>query len=376
MMRIRLTFTIVNKIYSMNEKICANANSIKVILTLMVIYIHSFSLVPSVDGTLLWDVKVYLSFILPRIAVPMFFLYSGFFFFKGNLLTIKAWCKKLITRIYSVFIPFLLWSIVGGMFFFLLDGTLCMESWDASNIINRVLWQNSYTPVVDYPQWIGYEIPKITPLNLPLWYVRDLLLLIVITPLLYNLLRYKWLSVLTLTILLGAFLFVDTNRLPYIGIDNLLFFYVGAFLSYNSFNIKLSCIAFDLLIIFAISMSFCAYVFYGTAFETYSRHLYIMVTVFTLLNFPVMKKCNNMMTRLNIGGGMFFVFCSHIMVLRLLAIVTYRLSMILSFGGNMILYLTVPLVCFAICVALYGLMEKTVPTLLTILVGNRITKQK
>lgn len=68
----------------MIKRINNTANAWKIILTLMVIYIHSFSLVPAGEGTLLYYIKVYFSFVLPRIAVPMFLFIPGTSSLKGR----------------------------------------------------------------------------------------------------------------------------------------------------------------------------------------------------------------------------------------------------------------------------------------------------
>mgnify|MGYP006924874603 FL=1 len=69
---------------------------------------------------------------------------------------------------------------------------------------------------------------------------------------------------------------------------------------------------------------------------------------------------------------MFFVYCSHIMILRLLAIITYRLSVMIPPCIHFVLYFMSPIICFGICVALYDILQKISSSFLGILVGNRI----
>ena len=72
------------------------------------------------------------------------------------------------------------------------------------------------------------------------------------------------------------------------------------------------------------------------------------------------------------GGKMFFIYCSHIMILRLLVIITYRLSIMMPPCTHFVLYFMSPIICFGICVALYDILQKISPSFLGILVGNRI----
>ena len=221
----------------MIKRINNTANAWKIILTLMVIYIHSFSLVPAGEGTLLYYIKVYFSFVLPRIAVPMFFVYSGYFFFKGKECGFRIWLGKMKIRMRTLLLPFFLWSVIGSLFFMCIDKT--QRNFSILEIFNNTFWMNAYTPSSYLPQWIGYEIPKVTPLNMPLWYVRDLLILMCLSPLVYVVLQRKLLGKFLLISLLVVFLFFNTDKFPYIGIDSLLFFVSGAFLSYLSKDVFL-----------------------------------------------------------------------------------------------------------------------------------------
>lgn len=72
------------------------------------------------------------------------------------------------------------------------------------------------------------------------------------------------------------------------------------------------------------------------------------------------------------GGKMFFVYCSHIMILRLLVIITYKLSIMTPPCIHFVLYFMSPIVCFGICVAIYDILQKISSSFLGILVRNRI----
>ena len=266
MFRIWMVFVLVNK-FSMIKRINNTANAWKIILTLMVIYIHSFSLVPAGEGTLLYYIKVYFSFVLPRIAVPMFFVYSGYFFFKGKECGIRIWLGKMKIRMRTLFLPFFLWSVIGSLFFMCIDKT--QRNFSILEIFNNTFWMNAYTPSSYLPQWIGYEIPKVTPLNMPLWYVRDLLILMCLSPLVYVVLQRKLLGKFLLISLLVVFLFFNTDKFPYIGIDSLLFFVSGAFLSYLSKDVFLKHIFVKKIVfILVIVTSIGAFLTYGQQYET------------------------------------------------------------------------------------------------------------
>ena len=68
----------------MIKRIDNTANAWKIILTLMVIYIHSFSLVPAGEGTLLYYIKVFLALFFPELQSPCFLFILGTSSLKGR----------------------------------------------------------------------------------------------------------------------------------------------------------------------------------------------------------------------------------------------------------------------------------------------------
>ncbi len=285
----------------MIKRIDDSASVLKVLLTLMVIFVHSFSLVPACEGTVLYDIKVYLSFIIPRVAVPMFFIYSGYFFFKGKDFNLEIWRGKMKTRLRTLVVPFLLWSVIGAAFFLLLEKSY--RGIGFLEILNRTFWMNAYTPSSSLPQWVGYEIPKVTTLMLPLWYVRDLILLMIVSPLLGGILRCKVLSVATLLGLLAVYLFTDTDKMPYIGMDNLLFFFAGACLSYAARDVFYMCKGLKTVsFLLAIAASIWAFVAYGHQAEVIGRHWYIVTVTVFFLSVSMSDKVRSAFANSNMGG--------------------------------------------------------------------------
>ena len=286
----------------MIKRINNTANAWKAILTLMVVYIHSFSLVPSDEGTLLYDIKVYLSFVLPRIAVPLFFIYSGYFFFKGKECGFWTWVGKMKIRMRTLLLPFFLWSVIGSLFFMCIDKSL--RNFSILEIFNHTFWMNAYTPSSYLPQWIGYEIPKVMPLNMPLWYVRDLLILMCLSPFVYAVLQRKQLGKSLLISLLVVFLFFNTDKFPYIGIDSLLFFVTGAFLSYLSKDVFFKHVFVKKIVfILVIVTSIGAFLTYGQQYETLSRHLYILVAIVFILSLSLPIRIIKAFDKLQLAGG-------------------------------------------------------------------------
>lgn len=285
----------------MIQRINDNANALKVVLTLMVVFIHSFSLVPADENTLLYSTKVYLSSVLPRVAVPMFFIYSGYFFFKGKECGLRTWYNKMKTRLHTLVLPFVLWSVIGGVFFLCIDKS--KTSLGLLDVLIRTFVVDVYAPTSSLPQYVGYELPKVTALNGPLWYVRDLILLMLVSPLIYTILKRKVLSLAVMFVLLAAYLFTDTDKMPYVGIDCLLYFMFGGVLSYAKRDIlRTSKSVQVVLTLLVIVTSVWALHAFGSQAETISRHWYIVAAILFILTVSIPEKIRSTLAIMQMGG--------------------------------------------------------------------------
>lgn len=350
------------------NNISENANLMKIFLTIGVIYIHSFSLVPAETSNFLYYLKVFLSFVLPRIAVPLFFVYSGYFFFKGNEFNKITYWIKTKRRLSTLVIPYIFWNIVALIVFLVTDERFRANIFNIHDVLTKTFIGN----IPDTGLWhcLGYEIPMITPLNTPLWYIRDLFLICLLSPLVYTLIRNKVIGCIFILIGTTIFLFHDTSQIPFIGFDNIYFFSVGAFLSYYPLNIKLRRRYLYIIAMFAFSLSIFTLSFYSTEKEQYFRHAYIVAMSAAILLMPTLKINDNLLNVIG-GGKIMFVFCSHCLILKMLVFVTYRLSLFLPSFMNVFLFIISPLICFFICVVLYKVTERIYPKSLSFLLGNR-----
>jgi len=157
-----------------------------------------------------------------RIAVPCFFLISGYLFFKKlERWDWAVWKGKMIRRVHSLLIPYILWNIIAAIAFL-------SYQYLRSRFGSLEAQDYTYFP----SQW-GWGWWKIfwnvgdtgMPLDLPLWFVRNLIIYTIATPLIYAMCRYlKGVGVLALAILL----FVVLNAQK-----GLWFYTFGAWLSIN-----------------------------------------------------------------------------------------------------------------------------------------------
>ena len=218
-------------------------------MIVLVTYAHSYGQVAEGFSLLTseWNtyefLKLLVSQTLVKVAMPVFFIMSGYLFFanvdKWDVTTYK---KKIWRRVKTLLIPYLIWNLLMAV-------KLNTFSWN----IFWVFW----CPAGIQTDWFGQEQLMKAPANMPLWFLRDLMVVSLLTPIIYILVRklgYWLMAVLTLLYLSGACAFI-----PGLSAYSVYFFILGAFLSIRKRDLiehlkRLEWPAYGLSLVFVIAM--------------------------------------------------------------------------------------------------------------------------
>lgn len=119
---------------------------------------------------------------LASISVPLFFFISGFLFFYKTEWSKEAYFSKLRKRIKSLLVPYLFWIAVLLAFTALYQQLFLPESFDGLRIADYSIsdWLTSFG--IQAP---GSESKISCPFNGPLWFIRDLIVITIISPVIY-----------------------------------------------------------------------------------------------------------------------------------------------------------------------------------------------
>ena len=130
------------------------------------------------DGTFpLYESTFYLcAQILARIAVPLFFMFSGFlFFYKTNGFTAQTYAEKLKKRVRTLLIPYLFWNIL-FVVFYNVSGRLFPGA--IESFIGEGYSIKDWLMML----WKGHGD---MPISYQFWFIRDLMVVILFTPITY-----------------------------------------------------------------------------------------------------------------------------------------------------------------------------------------------
>lgn len=306
---------------------------------------------------------------LGQIAVPGFFAMSGYLFFKDSdrIVDLAYFVKKWKKRISSLLIPFLLWNTI----YYIIYVIIGKAGTDANSLFNGVAL-NKYNPVF--------------------WYLRELLVLTVLTPIIYILLKNKnaALSVLCLSFISAVFY----DLLPYhiVNEDALFYYMTGAFASLHlKHSVETENAKWKKVFILAL-MAFAIFDFICTVCEGRLRMIlsgtiggraagYIML--FSLINLISSRtsKASKVSSETNCKSDKagdvpaFMQFNFLIYALHYLEIRFFRL-LFKAVGMGFIVtesvgFLLMPIFCTAVSVAVGIIMKRYIPKTYRILTGGR-----
>ncbi len=218
-------------------------------MIVLVTFAHSYGRVEDSFALLASDwntyefLKLLVSQTLVKVAMPVFFIMSGYLFFanvdKWDVATYK---KKILRRVKTLLIPYLIWNLLMAV---------KLKAFSMS-----MLWAY-WNPAGTQIDWFGHEQLMTAPANMPLWFLRDLMVVSLLTPILYILVRkfgYWLMAVLTVLYLSGVCAFI-----PGLSAYAVFFFTLGAFFSIRRTDLieifkRFEWPAYGLSVIFAISM--------------------------------------------------------------------------------------------------------------------------
>lgn len=165
--------------------------------------------------------------ILFRIRISIFFGYKP-----GQHIDYKQKFKR---RFHSLLVPYVLWNTLYLGIFAI--GQMLFPSLLSGN--NKLISDYS---ILNYLQVYWNIIGGLFPLNGPFWFLRDLIIVSLFSPIIHLLIKYTKGLIVLLLLILWLFNIGTVGTLGVVRIDSFLFFSIGAWLSINqkSFALELN----------------------------------------------------------------------------------------------------------------------------------------
>lgn len=322
------------------------------ICMLLIVMMHCVFILPTPTN----NIEVFNYFVFntfTRVAVPIFFFISGYFIARNY--NYKA---ILISRSRTILCPFILWSII-SVGVFLVGCRLPVVS----------KFFNNYIPLT------LVEILRLTllsPINGALWFLRDLYILVLISPLLVIIVKYRYLKFLFIIPICGVW-FLCLN--VYL-VEPILFFSLGLVISLCRFRIKYrqnnNLVLLVLYFILCYATSYLQQLDFGIWNIVLYKSLIVIGLGVVLYYFSALKECKSAHLIDRFKRYSFFVYASHSIVNQfvkkmIISILPFHTSLELTIVG----YLTTIVTTIFICCISQRILRNISPKMLIVLTGGR-----
>lgn len=363
-------------------------------LAILVVFVHSFGAdidvaelhASGLTGLSVYDyIRLFFSVVIARSAVPIFFIISGYLLFlKVEEYNKTVYISKLRKRWHSLLIPYFSWILlfvfwtlmfkVGGILLHGKSWTGILEYFQENGCLH-MLWDCSVWE--EKTTWLGIETHNSGPVLLPFWYMRDLIMMVVISPVIYWLI--KKFKIIFIILLLAIYVFdIRVSWMSGTFTCAGLFFSLGAYFAIKKQDFT------DVLwkwkkIICPVAVALMIYQTYtGSAMgDEISKMIHPWLVIFqsfafillasALCNYPKLYGMNKKLARTS-----FFIYALHPFILyNIISIINKVMPMRDTWYVMTFNYLSAPLFCVGICIGIYWMLQKLMPGVLGVIVGER-----
>lgn len=342
------------------------------LIFLVVVFHCRFSAPETVDLPIFDHTSSFLNQMALRWRVPCFFIISGFLFFANiNNFTFGVYRSKLNKRVQSLVIPYFLWITL--LLLINIGLSLMANGYMESNYSSAL----DYTPL-DYlfayisgapihegtSHWYCLLTGYGGPLLFPFWFLRNLIICVILTPVIYAIIKKSrvWSGLLLMTVL------VSSAYWTFLGcyLDSLLWFAIGAWLSIQKINV--SRLQGKNNIILAYFTALIAGLIFDLPVILHPIITLMGVTAIFIIALNLANRGFKMPPLLI--ESTFFIYAFHFFIVHP---ITGKLNSLLPPDDILytVTYLIYPILVTLVCLAFFKISRKISPRSTSILCGNR-----
>ncbi len=298
-------------------------------------------------------------------AVPLFFFMSGFLFFYQTTFSASVYLRKLKTRAKTLLLPYLFWNLATWLV--LVAAGVLLPSLTSGN--------NTHLQNLTWSEWINifWMQNNGSPLCMQFWFLRDLMVVMVLSPLVYALLRYTKQAGL---LLLAVLWYLDVKVGP-ISLESFFFFSVGAYFALNAKNWVQLCMLhkIKLSVIYGVLLVASMVLYYlqseGLAYSVCHKTALLMgmATVVAWVGCGMQRY--QWSVPASWAAGAFFIYAYHDTVQVFLLKQWVIFFSPLSDGCLVMGYVMLPLLVVLMGMLCYRILQKIWPQFAAVIVGSR-----
>lgn len=298
------------------------------------------------------------------ICNPAFFFISGYLFFRQRRFDWHIYVSKLKRRVHSLLIPYIVWNSLFLLILFIMEtmtsgATAIIDKPVASFSLSDFLY--AYVDISQIDGQGGIQ----APVDVPLWYVRNLMGIVLFSPVIYLILKMLSMAGKTASFVVLVILLIVSDSYAFSEIVNdRLFFSIGAFIAINDIDV-VSGSRRRLILLLAAAVT--AYL----ANQSLCFYLFAILCLFRIVG-SLLSRGLISVNKLLVSSS-FFVFASHELVQGVIYLLIRRGFLVFDTELSAILcYVISPIVMSAVCVGAFVALRKLSPVMLKYLTGDRV----
>ena len=331
-------------------------------LILGVVLLHIRIPLDAERGNLFSEFRFFLCSCVGDLAVPLFFLISGFLFFYKTRFTWEKYLEKLRRRFHSLMIPYFFW--ISAFMIMTLVIQLYLPSLNNRKLLSEYTLLDFLNSFWNY-SGIGYGCPMLSYL----WFLRDLILMVIFSPVVYSLIRLSRGFMIAVLFLCYFFnVHIGIMGFP----KSWLFFSLGAFFAIYHVNfVDISERLFKYLISVGCLFMMVMVVLHAKHMDyPFVPALYISIMIFVVVAIfaKYVKRGGTMPSILTESS--FFIYVFHGFYMNPLNVL-YSSVVPINTATGILGYFILPIVACSIAICVFVLLKKAAPKFCSVVTGGR-----
>ncbi len=325
--------------------------------------------------------------VLPRTAVPLFYIISGYLFFRGGSFDTDVYRRKLRTRASTLLVPYLLWNVIAVLVLlshrlpflsYVFPSAHLMEVQLTPLRLFLTFFDNYWNKgILVTPENDGMVSELPYPADGPLWYVRDLMVMVLLAPVIWWSVRRagRW-----LVVVLGAVWYLRPLLFPMWGegwgtmlLDAAFFFSWGAYYGIRGLNPLNEIRKLWPVVLIYLPLAIADALTKGWEYNIFIHKAGILLGIVAIFYIATrLVECGKFGAMASLAGSSFLVFALHTLVIDDIGKVLFTaLNLPINMGTLLLLYFIVPSFTILFCLGMYLILKRIAPSLCNLLTGGR-----
>lgn len=336
--------------------------------TVLVVLLHAYTtlqMTSAMEMSLYTNVSSCISLCLGEIGVPLFFTISGYLFFLNY--SKYDYYRKIKTRTKSLLVPYLIWNTFFICVYFIIQQIPTLSPFFSGN--NKRIIDYSFIDLIRaYWDCGNWNEGNGTPILQTYWYVRNLFLLCLFSPVIYYIVKKT--NYICVSIIIVLWILKTDSAFT---LSSLSFFSLGAYLSQNIDKLWISVkknlypLAYSYIIILIIDIMLKTNGIYPYGYYIHRIGILIAIPFLFSLSSKLFYKIPipKLLTK-----SSFFIYSLHLPVMLAVRKISYRFISEEYEIIHILLYLASVPIVICICLIFYKLLKKYALNLLNLINGR------